>query len=142
MTNSALSPRDETVLRFLRAELKANRIAPAQWKVAVALGRSPSSTDHVRAAYAALELAGYIRRMSAQGWRCIKLVEPEDDDAADRARRLCADPSYLAQLKLVQALPVSPKIGLAHRLKGLAPLSESTKRNWLEGFPLQDRSAA
>lgn len=130
----ALNIRDEVTLEVLQAHFRAHGVMPAQYKVALRLGLSPSSTDIVRAAYAKLERAGLIRRLSPS-WRRIKLVEPEDNDAADFARRICPDTHYAEQRKFVEALSQRAPLGLIPKLRGLKPLSERTKVFWRDGFP-------
>jgi len=139
---TALNLRAVVTLEILQAHFRDHGVMPPQHKVALRLGLSPSSTDIVRAAYDSLERAGFIRRMSA-GWDRIKLVEPEDQDASDYARRANSDGRRAQYLQIVQGLQVAPPDRLLTKLRGLKPLHKHTKAYWLIGFPsLPDRNAA
>lgn len=138
----ALNLRSVVALEILQAHFRDHGKIPAQYKVALRLGLSPSSTDIVRAAYMALENAGFIRRLS-HDWRRIKLVDPKEDDAADIPRRTSLAAQFSHHRKLVQGLQVSPEASLVSKLRGLRPLSTYTKAYWLLGFPsAPERSAA
>lgn len=129
-----LNLRAVVTLEILQAHFRDHGVMPAQYKVALRLGLSPSSTDIVRAAYMALEQAGLIRRLS-HGWRRIKLIQPEDDNAADFPGRVCPQARYADQLQIVQGLQVAPPDRLLTKLRGLKPLKQRTRVFWLDGFP-------
>lgn len=131
---TALNLRAVVTLEILQAHLRDHGVLPPQHKVALRLGLSPSSTDIVRAAYDSLEKAGFIRRMSA-GWDRIKLVDSEDQDAADYARGANSDMRRAQYLQIVQGLQVAPAHALLTKLRGLKPLKERTRIFWLDGFP-------
>jgi len=129
-----LNLRAVVTLEILQAHFRDHGVLPPQHKVALYLGLSPSSTDIVRAAYASLEGAGLIRRVGA-GWDRIKLVEPEDQDAADYARRANSDGRRAQYLQIVQGLQVAAPDRLLPKLRGLKPLKQRTRVFWRDGFP-------
>jgi SOS-response transcriptional repressor LexA len=137
---TALGQRERETLGFIRTKFKADGIAPTYQEIAAHLGINSKS----RALYIvdALVAAGHVRRPFA-GFgvraRAIELVETEDNHASDCSCGVCAHARYLAQLKLVQAIQVSPPWALSHSsgtfLHNIAPVSELTKVYWLRGFP-------
>lgn len=136
-----LNLRAQVTLEILQAHFSLYGQMPAQHKVALRLGLSPSSTDIVRAAYTALERAGLIRRLGP-GWSRIKLVETEDKDAADFARRANTDARYSQHRQIVEALQVSAPVALKDKFRGLKPLSQRAKVFWLDGFPAAPTGSA
>jgi hypothetical protein len=129
-----LNLRAVVTLEILQAHFRDHGRLPPQHKVALRLGLSPSSTDIVRAAYGHLEAAGFIRRLS-HGWSRIKLVDTEDQDAADYARRANTETRRAQYLEIVQGLQISPPLAITSKLRGLKPLHNHTKAYWLLGFP-------
>lgn len=130
----SLNLRAVVTLEILQAHFRDHGVIPAQHKVALRLGLSPSSTDIVRAAYGHLEAAGFIRRLS-DDWSRIKLIEAQDQDAADYAHS-ARHPARRAQyLQFVAALQASPPGALVPELRGLKPLNQRTRVYWLDGFP-------
>jgi DNA-binding transcriptional regulator YhcF (GntR family) len=129
-----LNIRAVVTLEILQAHFANHGVIPAQHKVALRLGLSPSSTDIVRAAYSALESAGFIRRLS-KDWSRIKMIQAEDKDAADFARRANSEARYTQHRQIVEGLQGTPPLSLLPKLRGLQPLSRRKKVYWLDGFP-------
>lgn len=137
---SALKPREEETLRFIRSKLKAYGIPPTCEEIAGHLGSRKSKAS---ALYIldTLEGQGFIRRVGKRA-RGIELVQTKDYHATNCECGACANARYLADHKLVEALQVSPPRDLLPKLSSLKPLSKHSKAYWLLGFPASPTGSA
>lgn len=129
---SALSPRQQKCMIFLKAYVRDNGISPNYREIATAIGTT--STSQVTYAVDALVYAGLIRRSAGRA-NSIELLPTEDHHAPTCVCPACAQVRYFRALELVHALKVAPPRGLIHKLAGLKPVSKLTAVYWRSGFP-------
>lgn len=125
-----LTPALKELLDFIRTHVKAHGIAPSREEMRVATGRA--SKGHINRMIDVLVARGAIRRTGyTRRARGIEVLQAEDHHAPDCACVVCEEARYVARLKLVEALQVTPPAALIPKLVGLRPLSRTRRLEWL-----------
>lgn len=126
-----LKPREQKVLVFLRSEMEAHGVCPSYREIMAATGiGSKSGVCYVMDT---LAWRGFIRRIAGRA-RGVELCQTPDYHLPDCSCGDCANARYLAALKIVQALQVSPPVSiLSARHDGIRPIGLVRRIEWLGG---------
>jgi SOS-response transcriptional repressor LexA len=128
-----LKPREKKVLVFLRSHVETHGIGPSYSEIMAATG--VGSKSGICYIMDTLAWRGFIRRVAGRA-RGIELCQTDDYHLPDCPCGDCGDTRYLARLKIVQALQVSPPIpieGCGVVLTNLRPVSRVRRIEWLGG---------
>ena len=123
---TALTPREQKVLVFLRAHFARYGFAPNYREICAATGIR--STSNVAYIIDTLAWRKYLCRVGARS--TIQLLQTEDYHLSDCDCDRCAQARYQRDLELVKALQVVPKIAGCVEFIGIRPLGHLARLDW------------